>query len=272
MRANACRSITRASKGNDVLFSNVAHHVASGAADDGKCSRRQEIRLYNIFHHAVRQPSGGGSGVQYDGDTGEQRGGSLFAETPGGKVKCIDENCGALRGHQKMLPNKRVTLREGNQGAFLQHFSIGQGPSDFGVILHGVNGAVHIERGIRLSSAQIQQRKPKVLFTICGERIGDLGQHLSALGISELAKRGSTASACKLKGRFKVEILRRYAHQFVSGDWIDERLPRTSAFTPLTVHVVRQLHRRTSVVLTILAPKQTLRSKDRSAKRNTNSE
>src|SRR3979490_971550 len=54
-----------------------------------------------------------------DGDAREQRGRSLFAETPGGKIKCIDENCGALCGHQKMLPNKRVALRERNQGAFL---------------------------------------------------------------------------------------------------------------------------------------------------------
>src|SRR5260370_8629248 len=114
MRANACRSITRASKGNDVLFSNVAQQVASPAADDGNCSRRQEIRLYNIFHHAVRQPSGGGSGLHYDGDTGEHPGRSLSPETPGGKVKCIDENRGAPRGHRKMPPYKRARLRERN--------------------------------------------------------------------------------------------------------------------------------------------------------------
>src|SRR5260370_2795305 len=88
MRANTCRSITRASKGNDVLFSNVAQQVASPAADDGNCSRRQEIRLCNIFHHAVRQPSGGGSALHYDGDTAHHRGRTPFPATPRPTAPC----------------------------------------------------------------------------------------------------------------------------------------------------------------------------------------
>src|SRR6266478_2496009 len=86
---------------------------------------------------------------------------------PGGKIKCVDENCGALCGHQKMLPNKSVALREGNRGAFLQHFPFRQRPADFRVVLHGVNGAIHVKRSVRLCGAQVQQRKPKILVAIC---------------------------------------------------------------------------------------------------------
>src|SRR5712692_3590000 len=264
MRANACRSITRASKGNDVLLANVAEQVASRAADDGNRSRRQDIRLYNIFHHSVRQPSCGGSGLHDDGDTGEQCGGSLFAETPGRKVKRIDENGGALRGHQKMLPHESVALRERNQGALLQHFPVRQRPADFGVILHGVKGAVHIEGGIGLVCSQVQERKPKILVAICSQGLGNLGQQFSALSIAELTERRSAIGACKREGRFKIYTLRRYARQLVSGDRIDEWLPGTSAFTPLTIYVIRQFHWRTSVDLTVLAPKVTLKSESQS--------
>src|SRR2546430_7732439 len=42
-----------------------------------------------------------------------------------------------------------------------QHFSFCQGSPDFRVVLHGVNGTVHIKRSIRRGSAQVDERDRK---------------------------------------------------------------------------------------------------------------
>src|SRR6267143_6354054 len=72
--------------------------------------------IYTLSLHdalpILRQPCRGGSGLHHDGNTGEQRRRSLFAEPPGGKVEGIDENRGPFCGHQKMLPGERVALRQ----------------------------------------------------------------------------------------------------------------------------------------------------------------
>src|SRR6266478_3643956 len=72
-------------------------------------------------------------------------------------------------------------------------------------------------------------------------------QHFSSLSVGELTKRGPPFDACKCQSLLKINSLRRYPRQLVPGDWIDERLSRTGAFAPLTIHVVRQLHLHASV-------------------------
>jgi len=84
------------------------------------------------------------------------------------------------------------------------------------------------------------QRKPKVLVAIRGQGRSDILENSSARwGISELAEsRVGRGRGAQLKGCFKIYALRRYARQFVSGDWIDEvGSPGSISFTPLTVHV-----------------------------------
>src|SRR4029077_6681687 len=81
----------------------------------------------------------------------------------------------------------------------------------------------------------------------------------------ELAERRSTLSSCKREGRFKIDTLRRNARKLVSRDWVDERFTGTSAFTPLAIHIVRQLHRWTSTDFKISIQKGTVRNDTRTA-------
>ena len=98
-------------------------------------------------------------------------------------------------------------------------------------------------------SAQVQQRKAKVLVTICRQNVGDLAQQFRPLDIGELAERRSAVSACKLKSGLKINALGRDARQLVPCNGIDEQFSGAQTFTPTTRNIIGQLHSRTSVDL-----------------------
>src|SRR4029077_10183592 len=131
--------------------------------------------------HAV-----GEAGLTTMGTPGKQRGCALFTQTPCREIECVDENSGALCRHQKMLSGKHVGLRQGDHSALFQYSSLSQCTADLGVILHGVDRTIHVKGGIRLRGAGIEEGEAKIFIAICREHIGDLGEQVCTLSITEI--------------------------------------------------------------------------------------
>ena len=186
------------------------------AADDGQRARRQYAGIDHILDHALGQPGGGRGRLDDDGHAREQGRCRFLPQPPGREVEGVDEQRHAACRDLDMPRQKNAVLGQRHGFAVAQMPRIAERCTPSGVLVQGVDAAVHIDGGVVSDSAAVGGGYLVIRVTPALQHGCNIGQQPGALRIAQRAQRLAAGIACKGKGGAQIEPCGIDTHQLGS--------------------------------------------------------
>ena len=196
MRAQLRRRFRRAREGDEVLTAEMVEQIAEAAADELQRALRQQPRLDDPPHQALREIGRRRCGLHDDRHAGEDRRGELFQHPPHRKIERVDVYRRALARNVDVLPHEGARLRQRLDAAVEIDLAVRELARSLAREReHGADPAVDVDPRVVLGRAGPVGQLVELRFEI-EEPFGERLEERRAFVKRQQAKRGAAAASC----------------------------------------------------------------------------